>query len=37
MADNMKQGDKLRCEKCNQQFDSQQRLEDHNRQMHGNG
>ena len=26
----------LRCEKCNQAFDSQQRLDDHNRQMHNN-
>jgi hypothetical protein len=35
MGNNMKdQGNKLRCEKCNQSFDSQQRLDDHNREMH---
>jgi hypothetical protein len=30
------QGGQMRCEQCNQSFDSQQRLDDHNKQMHGN-
>ncbi len=28
--------DKIRCQQCNQDFQSQQQLQDHNRQMHQN-